>query len=136
MDHTISNAYWRDNMIGNVPWNDYYAAGKYDKPFYNVLKLIDIFDGNGDKVIVITARPEKFRGMTLNWLMEYRVNIHDLLMRPDDNYSKSSEIKIKLISTYFNNIFDNIGFFIDDNEEAIKEFQKLGIATLHVGNIK
>lgn len=130
LDHTMSNAFWRDPMIGNLPWDDYHESSKHDKAFPKMIALIQAIIENGDLVIAITGRTEKHRGITVNWLLDHHILIHDLLMRPDDEFLKNAEMKVKLVSIYFNNTFDNIGFLIDDNEETCLAFQKIGIATL------
>jgi hypothetical protein len=135
IDHTLSNAFWRDNKIGVVPWDEYYSEGKHDKPFPKMKTLINALTKNGDLVIAITGRPEKFRGLTIDWLIKNDILVHDLIMRPDNVFLKNWEMKVKLLTTYFNNSFDTIGFIIDDNEETILKFNELGISTLQVRNI-
>jgi hypothetical protein len=132
LDHTIANSFWRDSMIGSVPWDEYHAASKNDKPFQKMVDLINALIKHGDLIIAITGRTENHRGLTLNWLISNNILIHDLLMRPEKVFLKNAEMKVKLVSDYFNNYFDSIGFLIDDNEETILAFQKLGIATLQV----
>jgi hypothetical protein len=132
LDHTIANSFWRDSMIGSVPWDEYHAASRNDKPFQKMVDLINALITHGDLIIAITGRTENHRGLTLNWLISNNILIHDLLMRPEKVFLKNAEMKVKLVSDYFNNYFDSIGFLIDDNEETILAFQKLGIATLQV----
>jgi phosphoglycolate phosphatase-like HAD superfamily hydrolase len=136
IDHTVANSFWRDNMIGTVPWDEYYENGKYDKPFANVANLINNLSASGYEIIGFTGRPEKFRTLTVSWLVKYQINIDTILMRPDDNFIKNSELKIILIKEYFGNDFSKVHFIIDDNEESILEFYKLGIPTLQIRNIK
>src|SRR5271170_1992740 len=97
LDHTVSNSFWRDGMIGSVPWDSYHAASKDDKPFKNMVNLINSLSSIGYSIIGITGRTEKFRQLTLNWLIRYRVDIIELLMRPDDVFLKNAELKIKLV---------------------------------------
>jgi len=135
IDHTIANSYWRDSMIGTVPWDDYYAEGKYNKPFKNVANLINSLSSMQYEIIGFTGRPEKFRSMTVEWLVKNRIDIDIILMRPDDVFLKNSEMKLVLVKDYFKDDFKKIHFVIDDNEETILEFYKLGIPTLQIRNI-
>lgn len=135
LDHTTSNAFWRDSMIGNVPWDVYHEESKHDKPFHNTLALIDALVEHGDQIVGITGRTEKHRGITIDWCIKHNIIIHDLLMRPDNIFLKNAEMKVQLVSTYFANNFENIAFLIDDNEETILAFHKLGIATMQMRNI-
>lgn len=136
LDHTIANSVWRNNMIGHSTWDEYYVASKDDKPFQHMVELINAFIKNGDLVIAITDRMEKYRALTIEWLVKNNILVHDLLLRPDDSYLKSNDMKIQLLRAYFNSCFEVVGFAIDTNEETLLEFQKLGITTLQVANVK
>jgi hypothetical protein len=136
IDHTIANSFHRDSMIGAVPWDDYHAAAKDDKPFLKVVNLINSLSSVGYIIIGVTGRNEKFRRLTLDWFLKNHIDIDELLMRPDDNFIKNGEMKKTLITERFNGDFRQIHFLIDDNEDAILEFYKLGITTLQIRNIK
>jgi hypothetical protein len=135
LDHTVANSFWRDSMIGNVSWDEYHAGLKDDKPFPNVVSLINCLSAMGNLIVGLTGRTEKFRQLTLNWLLKYHVDISELLMRPDDIFLKNSEMKVELVKMRFNNLKE-IGFLIEDNEDTCLEFFKLGITTLMIRNIK
>jgi HAD superfamily, subfamily IIIB (Acid phosphatase) len=132
IDHTISNAFWRDRMIGAQPWDEYHAASKDDKPFRNVVNFINSLSAMGYTIIAVTGRNEKFRTLTLNWFLKHRIDVDDLLMRPDDNFTKNAELKMELIKKLK---LSEIHFAIDDNEDACIAFQKLGITSLQIRNI-
>jgi hypothetical protein len=136
IDHTVANSFHRDSMIGAVPWDDYHASSKDDKPFPKVVNLINSLSSMGYTIIGVTGRNEKFRHLTLDWFLKYHIDLDELLMRPDDNFSKNGEMKVKLVTDRFNGNFKEIHFLIDDNEDSILEFYKLGISTLHIRNIK
>jgi hypothetical protein len=135
IDHTLANSFWRDFMIGVVSWNEYHEASELDVPFPKMVELINALKKNGDLIIAVTGRTDNFRGLTLDWLIKHNIMVNDLLMRPEGVYLKNPEMKVQLISKYFNNVFDLIGYAIDDNEETILAYHKLGIATLQVRNI-
>jgi hypothetical protein len=135
LDHTVGNSFWRDSMIGNVHWDEYHAAAKDDKPFPKIVSLINTLSAMGNLVIGITGRNEKFRQLTINWLLKYHIDISEILMRPDDVFLKNAEMKVQLIKNRFSNLKD-IGFLIDDNEETCLEFFKLGITTMQIRNVK
>jgi hypothetical protein len=136
IDHTISNAFWRDSMIGVSPWDEYHAAAKDDKAFRNMVKLINNLYMAGYEIIAITGRNERFRKLTTDWLIEQEVDIEEILMRPDDNFLKNAEMKLNLIKMRFKGNYKNIHFLIDDNEDTILAFNKIGIATLQIRNVQ
>jgi uncharacterized HAD superfamily protein len=135
IDHTMSNSFWRDSMIGVHSWDEYHAASRNDKPFPKVIQLVNALYDEGYAIIAITGRTENFRSLTIDWLLDYKVEIDELLMRPIDCFIKNQELKVKLIEERFKKNYSNIHFFIDDNEEAILAFNKLGITTLQIRNV-
>jgi phosphoglycolate phosphatase-like HAD superfamily hydrolase len=132
IDHTISNAFWRDPMIGAQPWDEYHAASKDDKPFKNMIGLVNSLSSMGYTIVAVTGRNEKFRQLTLNWFLKYRIDVDELLMRPDDDFTKNAELKLELIKKFK---VSDIHFAIDDNEDACIAFQKLGITSLQIRNV-
>jgi hypothetical protein len=135
LDHTLSNAFWRDSIIGAVPWDEYHEESKHDKPFWNIVQIINSLWYAGHTIIAVTGRTEKHRQLTNNWLLEYDINIDEILMRPDDVFLKNAEMKVKLVEDRFKKNFKDIGCLIDDNEETILAFFNLGITTLQIRNI-
>jgi hypothetical protein len=135
IDHTITNAFWRDGIIGVVPWDEYHEEAKNDKPFWNVVQLINSLWYAGHHIIGVTGRNEKFRKLTNDWLLEYDVNLDEILMRPDDNFMKNGILKKMLIEERFKGDYSSISFLIDDNEDTILEFFNMGITTLQIRNI-
>lgn len=135
IDHTVSNSFWRDPMIGNVPWDEYHAASKDDKPFRNVADFINALYAMGNTIVGVTGRTENFRSLTLNWFIKYGINIDEMLMRPEGDFTKNAELKMKMINKRFNKHYKDILFAIDDNEEACIEYFKLGITSLQIRNI-
>jgi hypothetical protein len=122
-------------MIGIESWEKYHEESQYDKPFKKVVNLINSLSSVGYTIIGLTGRNEKFRQLTTNWILKYKVDIHELLMRPDENFLKNAELKLKLIEDHFKGDYRDIHFLIDDNEDTILAFFKLGIGTLQVRNI-
>jgi hypothetical protein len=135
LDHTIANSFWRDSMIGVNSWDEYHEASKDDKPFKIITRLVNSLAAMNYVIIGITGRNEKFRQLTTKWLLEHRIDVDELLMRPDGDFSKNGDVKTKLIENRFKGNYKLIQFLIDDNEDTIRIFQLLGITTLQVRNI-
>lgn len=123
IDHTISDAAWRDHLMGK--WDEYYPAGDNDKPIVPILRMIQLF-GSEALIIGSTARPEKWRQLTMKWLLRYDVPFHDLLMRANGDTRTSSEVKTGFLKT--NPYVPDL--VIDDRQDVCAAFCKLGISTL------
>src|SRR4051794_24966311 len=97
IDHVISNARWRDSLMGPNNWDVYHQASIDDKPIMELVYLVDVFQLNGNPTIGMTTRPEKWRKITNDWLMKYKVSFDEVLMRPNDNYEQSPQLKVNLV---------------------------------------
>ena len=47
--------------------------------------------------LAVTARPEKWRGITLAWLARVDAPFDHLLMRPADDFRRAPEVKVDLL---------------------------------------
>lgn len=84
-----------------------------------------------DKIIFVTGRDEKYRGITIDWLDKYFDN-YELYMRPDDDkrsdYIVKQDITInKILPRY------NVSLAYDDRPRNSRMYRKLGIQPIHVG---
>jgi hypothetical protein len=134
LDHTLSNAFWRDGMMPPVAtWDEYHAANKDDKPIFDMVNLI----GNlrtAYKIIGITARPEKWRTQTMEWCMRNRVLLDELLMRPEAEFRPANEIKVELARKFcgHHDVKDCVAFILDDRDDVCAAFAEIGVTALRV----
>jgi len=134
IDHTVSNAFWRDDMIGGPGgWDAYHAASKDDEPIHDVVNMINAMRAGGMYIVGITARPEKWRKLTMELLVKHGAMFDELLMRPDEAYHPAAEIKLKLAAERFGERFkDEVALIIDDREDVVAAFREAGITALLV----
>lgn len=131
LDHTMSHAAPRDHLLGD--WELYHNELINDKPCVDIIRLVHSLYKMEHPIVGITGRPEKWRSLSTQWLLRHGVTLHDLLMRPDDDYRPNAEVKILLAKDAFGpNLKDEILFIIDDNLEVIEAFHAEGITCLHV----
>jgi len=141
IDHTLSDAFWRDQMlIGDhtTDWDAYHEASKDDKP---LVMLRDIINGLVTyDVVVITGRSEKYRKLTLEWLVKHDFKVDELLMRPDNDFTPSPELKIKLAQNRLgDNLSEHVAFIIENRLDVIQAFLDKGVPAIQIfarGNSK
>lgn len=132
IDGTLSNSRWRDGLIGAVSWDEYHEQSQFDKPNEHMIWLLRALHSREYSIIGISSRPEKFRKLTMDWLLKYHVPLDMLLLRPNDNHRLSPELKIQLVSNLLGGNFDDIAFIFDDREDVIAAFRAKGVNGLHV----
>lgn len=146
IDHTISDAAWRDPMLADRDWDAYHLAGKDDKPLQEVCQLVrdlhfdNLGESEGWEIVCLTARPEKWRNQTMKWLVDYNIPINLLLMRPDNDFSSAGESKVKLLKQYAGENLEKLEghqvICIDDNDKVIEAMRALNITTLQISAAK
>lgn len=137
IDDTLSDASWRQSLIQEQGWDAFHAAGKDDKPILGMKKLLQWLSSGGiddeeTEIVALTARPAKYRNQTLVWLMSHSIYLDDIIMRPDNDYSKSKDLKVRLAKEHFGERFKDISIVIDDREDVCEAFRSEGIVCLQV----
>lgn len=136
IDHTLSDAFWRDDMYHDplVDFDDYFAAAKDDSTLCDTVRLMNTL-ARDFNFIVLTARPEKWRQLTMQWLIEHGVMAEEVLMRPDDCFDPSPKVKVDLAMKRFGDekgMREHIALVVDDREDVVAAFAALGITSMQI----
>lgn len=135
LDHTITNATWRDILMPpHGSWDEYHDALGNDKPHENVCQMIRGLSQSGISCLGITMRPEKWRQPSVQWLMRHDVPLSWILMREPSDYAPAVESKLALIEKHFTESQRrDILFFADDRDDCCNAVtDKYGITSLVV----
>lgn len=130
IDHVISAAWPRDPMIGNVSWDEYHAASSADLPVRDIVQLLQRLKEHY-KIVAITARPEKWRQLSMAWMVKHKVPVDELLMRPDNAFRPAPQIKLELVNERFPDK-DEIAFLLDNREDVVAAFYSIGVTCMQV----
>jgi len=87
------------------------------------LKLVE-YKLKGHEIIFLTGREEKYRTPSDNFIekfMGWKSDDYILLMRPNKNFTSSSEMKKKLYLEHIKDKYD-VELFFEDHEGVIKTF--------------
>lgn len=136
IDDTLADTSHREHLIQSEGWDAFHEAGKDDRPIEAMMQLLfrlmAAHEVHESEIVALTARPHKYRNQTLKWLMDHSIYVNDLIMRPNDDYSKSKDLKVRLAKEYFGDRFKDISLVIDDHEEVCAAFRAEGITCLQV----
>ena len=116
LDGTLCDDRWRRQAIPD--WDAYHAGIPNDKPRDIVREFCEsLVDGF---LILLTGRPEKHRGATMEWLRRYDVPYDDLLMRPNDDYASNAELKHRILTDFMarGGAYKNDVLVIDNNQKV------------------
>lgn len=130
IDHTISNAAWRDPMIGTESWDEYHTHSPKDEPIPEMVNLVRTLHNAGWHTVGLTTRPEKWRRITMDWLVRHDVQFSELIMRPNDEYRASAIVKVEQVTARFKDLTGAV--ILDDREDIITAFKAIKVTALHV----
>jgi hypothetical protein len=133
IDHTVSDSFWRDEMIGNLGWDEYYEAGAKDSPLAEMVRLLSAMAHHeeGHLVVAVTARPRKWYHATMRWMVTHKIPVDEILMRPDDDHRPTPLVKVDLIRARFPDLSEVL-FCLEDRDDCVAAMRSLGLTVLQV----
>lgn len=139
LDHTLFDSAWRDDLIepckASGDWTRYHDLLGQDKPAADGIALYRLFRAAGFIIYGCTARPERWRNRTMEKLDQTNISFNGLLMRLDEAFLPSPEIKLGLARKQFGeNFAQQILFIVDDREDVCAAFAAEGVSALQIHN--
>ena len=125
---TITHAAWREPIIQLQGWDEYYAQAAHDEPCKPIIRLINGLVRTGEKVVGMTETPERYRELTMRWLVYNNVLLDEIYMRPEDDWRSAVDLKM----SFLDEMPEQVSIAIDDSEAVIDAFRARGITTLHI----
>ena len=128
LDDTLSDATRRAALLPD--WDAFHAASIGDERHWDTIQLLRALDMGGYEIAIVTGRNEKFRGITIKWLVANEVPHHYLLMRDDGDYRRSDVVKVEMVRKSFE--INDILLVLEDDECCVDAYRNLGIECHHV----
>lgn len=128
-------------------WNAFFEDVSKDSMRLDVFAMLSEYAKEGKKIIFVSARPERCRKDTEQWLAERMIFLsHDrsydqiesllkyeaLLMRPDGDSRQDTIVKKQMLDKYLNKEW--IHAVIDDRPCVIRMWREEGLNTIDVGD--
>jgi hypothetical protein len=126
LDGTCCDADWRRGMIEDAGWDAYHGCCVRDEPVAAVRAVVNSLHDAGHVVAALTSRPEKWRGVTMAWLLRNSFSFGVLRMRPDKDFRPEADLKVALAPA-------GVDLAIDDSDAVVGAFRAAGVACLQVG---
>ena len=128
LDGTLCDDGHRKIHLLNKDWDSYHSALHLDTPFPDVValieKVIDVWD-----VIALTGRPEEHRLKTEKWLVEHKIAVDMVFMRPTANYESDAIIKPRLLAEAYGSMENakrRVAFILEDRDIMVAAWRQLG----------
>lgn len=133
VDGTLANNLHRIKHLtaqSKKDWDTFFSEQHKDSPFDAVFGVMNALHATGNKVIILTARDERFREVTLSWLNEHAgfvIDNSDLYMREGGDRRDDDYIKIEIVNQILKNNPDYkvMGVF-EDRHRVIDSWREAG----------
>ncbi len=113
-------------------WEKFFALSVLDKPRNEVIQhAAQLVRENNAKLMIVSARPERHRDMTLGWLAGNGISPEILIMREDNDKREDTEVKSDIFEKYLKNL-DIVALF-DDRPSVIRMWREKGLNVIDVG---
>jgi len=132
IDGTLANIDHRRPILKKDPynWEGFFAEMGEDKlntPITDLYK--ELMKSEFYECIVVSARPERYRKITENWLIWNGLEYKQLLLRPNDDARPDSQIKLEMLRI-LKKQNRKIAFVIDDRQSVVDMWRENGITCL------
>ncbi len=134
LDGTLADVSHRVHLAQSKQWEEFNKLAHLDDPILPVVKLLKQVS-QVSKAIILTGRDHKFVSQTMDWLFEHDISphIHDLIMRPTDNYTPDYELKLNMLEIYFGGkekVIDSVWFVVEDRDRNVEVMRNYGLMVI------
>lgn len=134
IDGTVANAEHRIHFVkgtGKKDWKKFFEELKNDTPITEIVYVINLLYGQGNRIIMCSGRPEDHREATEQWLANVPVYHDALYMRPAGDYRSDDIVKIELLQKIRADGYDPVIAF-DDRQRVVDALRANGVRVLQV----
>ena len=132
LDGTISDPSHRLYLYRLRKYDQFNKAGKDDRPVENVCNVLRNL--SEVDIVIITARDESCRAMTLEWLKLNDVPCDLLLMRPSKDNRSDFVVKKNIFDNQFLHSyeFNQVWFVLEDRQQCVDMWRGEGLTCFQV----
>lgn len=133
LDGTVCNHDHRAHFAEEKDWDAYHAKLIGDTVNHHIVSILEAMSASHYYILACTGRPEKYRLKTIEWLATNQVPIDDILMRPNNNFDSDANLKIELVSEYFDGFGEEyVNFVLDDRDSVVEAWRDNNFKCLQV----
>lgn len=131
IDGTLADASHRLKHIqnGSHNWDAFFAEAANDPVIEPIRELAHLFDDQGYRIILVSGRTDKIRGITESWLEQHAIPYHELHMRSEGDYRQDFIVKSELLDAILAAGHD-IHLVVDDRPSVVAMWRERGLTCL------
>ena len=113
-------------------WQDPDNIKRLDYPNELVVSVLRDWRERGKRIVIVSARNDKNRDVTEQWLAQWGISYDALYMRPDGDYRPDNVFKQELLDNIRKNGDDLIERVYDDRNQVVDMWRANGIECIQV----
>lgn len=131
IDGTLADATHRLHFIhnGSHDWDAFFAEAANDPVIEPIRDLVFLFDNQDYRIILMSGRTDKIRGLTEAWLDQHGIPYHELHMRAEGDYRQDFVVKSELLDGILAS-GHQIHCVIDDRPSVVAMWRERGLTCL------
>ncbi len=132
LDGTLINVNSITHLADSQEWDAFHDASMDCPPFEAMVEYArHIQQLKTIGIIIVTAKSERLRARTMNWLSMQGIIPDVLLMRPNKDFRPSVELKPQLLQEQLGEDWkDQVLFTIEDRDKVVDAWRALGVQCL------
>jgi uncharacterized HAD superfamily protein len=133
IDGTIANNEHRIHYItnGHKDWDNWHANAHRDEPITEVIDILRMAVSCNIAIVLCTARDEKCRKDTVEWLNANDIPYDALYMRKEGDRRNDDIVKFELLEQIYDAGYNPILVF-DDRDRVVNMWRSAGLRCLQV----
>lgn len=131
IDGTLADATHRLHHIqnGSRNWDAFFAEAANDPVIEPIRDLAFLFDNQDYRIILVSGRTDKIRGLTEAWLDRHGIPYHELHMRAEGDYRQDFVVKSELLDGILAS-GHQVHCVIDDRPSVVAMWRERGLTCL------
>lgn len=133
IDGTIADNTHRQHYLkSKKDWVSFFMHLDKDKPICSSIDKINSEYYAGKTIVFLTGRPELYREKTEEWLSRFFNMDLIVIMRSDNDRKNKIDCKLEMFKKNFKT--SDIDYVMDNDEDLISLWEKIGLNTYLVNN--
>lgn len=129
IDGTLADISERIHHVKKKPknWNAFFQRMAQDKAIHSMVRLCNVLNESGVKILLCSGRNEEHQLQTVQWLTQQGVNYHELIFRRDGDMRSDTVVKREMLSGIDRS---KILFVVEDRSRVVEMWRSEGLVCL------
>lgn len=133
MDGTLADVRHRLHFIkepGKKDWKRFFEGQVDDKPFPAIVQRVRAL-ARDHEIVIVTGRPEQYRGGTETWLKKFNIPVSRIYMRPPGDHRPDYIVKGEILRKLGP---ERVSIAFEDRRPVCEVYRRAGVRVIAVNH--